>query len=79
MYSAALWSFRNRFTRRLVFEAGGLLTDLEGGEEWLEKGSVCCGNPKIFGQLLPLVGKLPAPEAKPAEAKEDPAAEGDAK
>ena len=38
----------------LVFEAGGLLTDLEGGEEWLEKGSVCCGNPKIFGQLLPL-------------------------
>ena len=63
----------------LVFEAGGLLTDLEGGEEWLEKGSVCCGNPKIFGQLLPLVGKLPAPEAKPAEAKEDPAAEVDAK
>ena len=63
----------------LVFEAGGLLTDLEGGEEWLEKGSVCCGNPKIFGQLLPLVGKLPAPEAKTDEAKEEPAAEGDAK
>ena len=63
----------------LVFEAGGLLTDLEGGEEWLEKGSVCCGNPKIFGQLLPLVGKLPAPEAKTDEAKEESAAEGDAK
>ena len=39
----------------LVLEAGGLITDLKGGEDWFS-GSICCGNPKIFGQLLPLVG-----------------------
>lgn len=55
----------------LVFEAGGLLTDLEGGEAWLEKGSICAGSPKIFAQLLPLVGKLPAPAVKPEPASED--------
>ena len=43
----------------IVLEAGGLITDLTGGEEWLETGNVCAGNPKIFAQLLPLVGKLP--------------------
>lgn len=44
----------------LVFEAGGLLTDLSGGEKWLEKGSICCGTPRIFAQLLPLVGNMEA-------------------
>ncbi len=41
----------------LVLEAGGLITDLKGGEDWAS-GSICCGNPKIFGQLLPLVGEV---------------------
>ncbi len=41
----------------LVLEAGGLITDLKGGEDWMS-GSICCGNPKIFGQLLPLVGSI---------------------
>ncbi len=48
----------------LVLEAGGLITDLEGGENWLKSGQVCAGTPKIFAQLLPLVGKLPAPKAE---------------
>ncbi len=44
----------------LVLEAGGLITDLAGQEEWLTTGQVCAGTPKIFAQLLPLVGDLPA-------------------
>lgn len=45
----------------MVLEAGGLITDLSGGEDWLEQGRVCAATPRIFAQLLPLVGKLPAP------------------
>ncbi len=45
----------------LVSEAGGLITDLKGGEDWLDHGNVCAGSPRIFGQLLPLVGELPRP------------------
>lgn len=51
----------------LVLEAGGLVTDLKGGEDWFEEGGVCCGTPKIFGQLLPLVGSLGAPKAEGEE------------
>ena len=63
----------------LVLEAGGLITDLKGGEDWFS-GSICCGNPKIFGQLLPLVGdfekKADADEtAEAAEGAAAPAAE----
>ena len=36
----------------LVLEAGGLVTDLEGGEKYLETGSICSGTPKIFSPLL---------------------------
>ncbi|MCI7709177.1 MAG: inositol monophosphatase [Sutterella parvirubra] len=46
----------------LVLEAGGLITDLKGGEGMLDNGSVCAGTPRIFAKLLPLVGKLPAPK-----------------
>ena len=48
----------------MVLEAGGLITDLSGGEDWLEQGRVCAGTPRIFAQLLLLVGKRPPP-AKP--------------
>jgi myo-inositol-1(or 4)-monophosphatase len=39
----------------LVLEAGGLVSDMEGEGDYLEKGHVICGTPKIFAQLLPLV------------------------
>ncbi|MBU0455227.1 MAG: inositol monophosphatase family protein [Pseudomonadota bacterium] len=39
----------------LVKEAGGLITDANGNENYLKTGSVVCGNPKIFKQLLMLV------------------------
>lgn len=39
----------------LVTEAGGLVTDIEGNDGWLESGNVLAGTPKIFSQLLPLI------------------------
>ena len=52
----------------MVLDAGGLITDLEGGEEWLQKGRVCAGTPRIFAQLLPLVGKVPTPSSEAKKA-----------
>ena len=39
----------------LITEAGGLVTDFDGEEHFLDKGHIVCGSPKIFGQLLPLI------------------------
>ena len=41
----------------LVLEAGGLVTDFKGESDYLEKGQIIAGTPKIFGQLLPMVQK----------------------
>jgi len=40
----------------LISEAGGLVGDLEGNETQLESGQIIAGNPKIFGQLLQVIG-----------------------
>lgn len=39
----------------LVQEAGGLVSDLEGNDQYLSSGHIVAGTPKIFTQLLPLV------------------------
>ena len=39
----------------LVREAGGLITDLSGGEGWYNSGNVVCANSKLMRQILPLV------------------------
>ena len=39
----------------LIREAGGLITDLSGGEGWYDSGNVVCANSKLMRQLLPLV------------------------
>ena len=39
----------------LVREAGGLITDLSGGEGWYDSGNVVCANSKLMRQMLPLV------------------------
>jgi len=44
----------------MIKEAGGLVTDFEGGDQYLEKGRVVAGTPKVFAQLL----KAIAPKAK---------------
>ena len=39
----------------LVLEAGGLISDFDGEEGYLESGNVVGGNPKVFAQLLQIV------------------------
>lgn len=39
----------------LVTEAGGLVSDFEGGSEFLDNGNIVCGNPKCFKQVLQIV------------------------
>ena len=36
----------------LVQEAGGIVGDFEGNEQWLESGNIVAGNPKVFSQML---------------------------
>ncbi|HRH82054.1 MAG TPA: inositol monophosphatase family protein [Thiobacillaceae bacterium] len=36
----------------LIQEAGGLVSDFAGGEDYLGNGHVVAGNPKVFAQLL---------------------------
>jgi len=38
-----------------VREAGGLITDLSGGEGWYDSGNVVCATSKLMRQILPLV------------------------
>lgn len=55
----------------LVIEAGGLVTDDQGGAGYLDSGNVVCGNPRIAPQLLQLVrGNEMKPEMKPETANE---------
>ena len=39
----------------LVEEAGGTITDMEGGESFLASGNVICGSPEVHRQLLEIV------------------------
>lgn len=36
----------------LIKEAGGLISDMQGGEEYLKQGNVVAGTPKIFKAIL---------------------------
>jgi myo-inositol-1(or 4)-monophosphatase len=42
----------------LIVEAGGMVTDFGGGEEYLFAGNIVCGAPKIHEQLLALVQEV---------------------
>jgi myo-inositol-1(or 4)-monophosphatase len=41
----------------LIQEAGGLVSDFEGGENYLQSGHLVAGTPKVFAPLLALVQK----------------------
>ena len=41
----------------LVQEAGGLVTDMQGEENYLKSGNIVAGTPRVFGQLLQLIGE----------------------
>ena len=36
----------------LITEAGGLVSDLKGGDKYLEQGHIVCGSPKCFKEIL---------------------------
>ena len=42
----------------LIREAGGRISDFEGGDSYLESGSVVAGNPKIYAALSRLLAPL---------------------
>ncbi len=42
----------------LVTEAGGLVGDFQGDPHWLHTGDVLAGTPKIFGQLVAMLGPM---------------------
>jgi myo-inositol-1(or 4)-monophosphatase len=44
----------------LILEAGGLVSDFKGEPAYLDEGRIVCGAPKIFPQLLNLVGDVHA-------------------
>ena len=39
----------------LIREAGGLISDLSGGETYMTKGNMLAANPKIYKEMLPIV------------------------
>lgn len=41
----------------LIQEAGGLVTDMRGEENYLRSGDILAGSPRVFGQLLQVVSQ----------------------
>lgn len=41
----------------IVQEAGGIVTDMQGNETWLETGNIVAGNPKVLAQMLKIINK----------------------
>ncbi|HZP85541.1 MAG TPA: inositol monophosphatase family protein [Burkholderiales bacterium] len=39
----------------MILEAGGLVADLHGNDDFLERGNIVAGSPKIFVQLLQII------------------------
>ena len=39
----------------LISEAGGLISDLSGGENYLKTGNIVAGSPRVFSQMLQVV------------------------
>ena len=46
----------------LITEAGGLVSDLEGNDGWMQSGNIVAGTPKVFVELLQIL----APHLTPA-------------
>ena len=42
----------------LIREAGGRLSDFQGGEDYYQKGQIVAGNPKVFKELVKVVQRL---------------------
>ncbi|MBL4606332.1 MAG: inositol monophosphatase [Pseudomonadales bacterium] len=48
----------------LVSEAGGLISDLSGGDNYLKNGNIVCGTPRVFKQTLQTIHPFLTPEMK---------------
>ncbi|RFA30540.1 inositol monophosphatase [Alkalilimnicola ehrlichii] len=46
----------------LIKEAGGIVGDFKGGEDYLRSGNIVCGSPKVFKGLLQAVNANATPE-----------------
>ena len=46
----------------LILEAGGFVSDLIGGERYMETGNVVAGNPKVFKAMLQTIRPTLTPE-----------------
>ena len=46
----------------LILEAGGFISDLIGGERYMETGNVVAGNPKVFKAMLQTIRPMLTPE-----------------
>lgn len=41
----------------IVQEAGGIVTDMQGEQTWLDTGNIVAANPKMLAQMLKIIGK----------------------
>ena len=41
----------------LIQEAGGLISDFQGGNQYMENGNIVCGNPKCFKHVLQVINQ----------------------
>ena len=39
----------------IVKEAGGIVTDMQGNDTWLQTGNIVTGNPKVLAQMLQII------------------------
>ena len=61
-YKTTLLSVRER--ERMLKEAGGLVSDFNGGHDFLEKGQIVAGNAKCFKAVLTAIQPHLAPSMK---------------
>lgn len=40
----------------IVKEAGGIVTDMQGNDTWLQTGNIVAGSPKVLAQMLQIIG-----------------------
>ena len=50
----------------MILEAGGLVGDLQGDDHYLRSGNIVAGNPKMFAQLLQVLGAHMTPALRAA-------------
>ncbi|MHB1950788.1 MAG: inositol monophosphatase family protein [Acidiferrobacteraceae bacterium] len=48
----------------IVTEAGGLVSDFSGGQDFMRSGNVIAGNPKIHAEIIQLIDPLLPPELR---------------